>query len=632
MTMLFKEFIPGQQFLWRTRVVELDAILSPSQASVRDRATGCLREAPLAELEVLPTPDAAANDPTRVAQDRWDEAKRRTHALLPYTECGYLAQADARRLAQALKLSERQLRREFARLRASPSIRTLVAESPGPRQQTRTYLNEKQEEAMRLTIERYYLVRQPKRVSDLMDSLRALCKQRGCLLPSESTVRRRIVQLDERLKLRKRQGRAAANQQYQARPGSFSAERPLEVVQIDHTRVDLAVNSDDCFRMCLGRPWLTVMIDIATRCILGFYLSFDAPSAVAVGVCLAHAVTPKAQWLEHLGLAGIDWPMYGKPRCIHTDNGKDFWSLALQRGCEEAGIKSVHRPPGGKHWGGHIERVIGTLMQRMHALPGTTFSNVAERGDYPSEQRATLTLAELREWLVLEIVRYHARVHKGLTTTPYRAWTNAHTDAQGLYRPPALIASPRNFLLQFLPSQSRTVRRGGVEFETLRYWHDGLAAYVGSTERQSVYYDPRDISHVYMHGSDGAWIELSAISQDLPPISLFEYRAYRMRCRDEQREPALDDLRAEAAHRQTQLVSLSMKKTRQAHRRNVFEKTRIRLSAESGTEKPGHTARSMTPPSDESIDPGEPLPIPEVESWETSFLNYSRRFHHDKTR
>src|SRR5690242_16472411 len=39
-----------------------------------------------------------------------------------------------------------------------------------------------------------------------------------------------------------------------------------------------------------------------------------------------------------------------------------------------------------------IERLMGTLMSRVHALPGTTFSNVVARGDYPAEQKAILTL------------------------------------------------------------------------------------------------------------------------------------------------------------------------------------------------------------------------------------------------
>jgi putative transposase len=88
---------------------------------------------------------------------------------------------------------------------------------------------------------------------------------------------------------------------------------------------------------------------------------------------------------------------------VHADNGADFKGEALRRGCEDYGIRIEFRPPGRAHFGGHIERPIGTLMQRVHTLPGTTYSNPLERGDYRSEKAACLTLKELEYWLTLEI-------------------------------------------------------------------------------------------------------------------------------------------------------------------------------------------------------------------------------------
>ncbi|MBW6299849.1 hypothetical protein KZ875_31930, partial [Pseudomonas aeruginosa] len=41
------------------------------------------------------------------------------------------------------------------------------------------------------------------------------------------------------------------------------------------------------------------------------------------------------------------------------------------------------RPLGQPHYGGIVERIIGTAMQMIHdELPGTTFSNPDQRGDY----------------------------------------------------------------------------------------------------------------------------------------------------------------------------------------------------------------------------------------------------------
>jgi putative transposase len=80
---------------------------------------------------------------------------------------------------------------------------------------------------------------------------------------------------------------------------------------------------------------------------------------------------------------------------IHVDNAKEFHSQALLRGCQEYGITLEHRPRRQPHFGGHIERVIGTMMGAVHLLPGATFSNSQEKGDYDSEGRSVLTLPEL---------------------------------------------------------------------------------------------------------------------------------------------------------------------------------------------------------------------------------------------
>jgi len=46
------------------------------------------------------------------------------------------------------------------------------------------------------------------------------------------------------------------------------------------------------------------------------------------------------------------------------------------------GINLIHRPVARPHYGGQIERPIGTMMGAVHFLPGSTSSVVASRGDY----------------------------------------------------------------------------------------------------------------------------------------------------------------------------------------------------------------------------------------------------------
>ena len=92
--------------------------------------------------------------------------------------------------------------------------------------------------------------------------------------------------------------------------------------------------------------------------------------------------------------------------------------MHLQRGAEEYGIALIHRPVATPHYGGHIERLIGTMMGAVHLLPGTTFGDIELRGDYDSLANRAMTLDELEQWLALRDYSLPCR-------SPRRAWDSA---------------------------------------------------------------------------------------------------------------------------------------------------------------------------------------------------------------
>ena len=71
----------------------------------------------------------------------------------------------------------------------------------------------------------------------------------------------------------------------------------MDAVQIDHTPMDIVV-VDDLYRQPLGKPYLTLVTDVVTRCILGFVISFVPPGAGTVSLCMTLIVSPKAAWLK----------------------------------------------------------------------------------------------------------------------------------------------------------------------------------------------------------------------------------------------------------------------------------------------------------------------------------------------
>jgi len=97
---------------------------------------------------------------------------------------------------------------------------------------------------------------------------------------------------------------------------------PLERVECDHTMLDLMIVDTET-RLPLGRPWLTVTLDVYSRIVHGIYLSFYHPSYPSVMYCLRHAINPKDYVRNHYPEIKNDWPVHGLPELLVVDKGTD---------------------------------------------------------------------------------------------------------------------------------------------------------------------------------------------------------------------------------------------------------------------------------------------------------------------
>ncbi len=500
------DFVPGTVCAYGDRVVQIDGLDSLAHASVRDMANGRMLRVEMAKLRALPSA-SKQQEIGYVPELEWKRASALARALLALPAEGRLAREDLEPIAKKHELSIRQIQRLRKKLRKEARASALVR-SPGGQPKGLSRLPEKVHQVINHVILKFYFRRERPAKAEVVERARSVCRRLGLPPPSKNAVLRRIdshVGYEADIK---RLGRKVANQLWKPRPGHLRAMAPLELIQIDHTRVDVMVVSEDR-QSVLGRPWITLAIDVCSRVVLGMYLSMDAPSSVSVSLCIEHAVLPKPEDAQDGGL----WPVYGKPGCILVDNGKDLRAEALKRGCEEHGIDLQWRPVRTPHYGAHIERLNGTLMRLCHLLPGTTFSNPREKGDYDSEARATMTLSELKDWLVEKIGRfYHVRRHRALGMPPIVAWQQAFTNEQGELKPPPLVADPQSFRVDFLPYEFRRVNRTGIELHGSRYWHPDLTPLIRNPESTMVRYDPRSPQTVWVRTPDGRLVEAPAIA------------------------------------------------------------------------------------------------------------------------
>lgn len=498
--------LPGERCVYDQKLVQMDRMDNHSYAFVKECATGIERRAHVAQLKPLPK-KSQGGELTEPDEAEWERCSRVATALNHIRTEGRVPRTAMLKAAERCGVSLRTMQRYKARYSQCQSVSGLNRKKRG-RQEGTVALPQATHEAVMHVIRKHYLRRERPSMTYAVERAQALCRKLGIPVPSRKAVVRRIHRLDAYRTQVARHGSKAAKQKLQPRPGALEVSAPMEMVQMDHTVVDLMVWTDDT-RARAKRPWITLAIDVYSRCVVGFYLTFDAPNATSVSMCIENMVLPKDEDLEQPGY----WPMYGLPKVLHVDNGKDLTSMALQRGCAEHMIEIQWRPIATPHYGAHIERLNGTLMRLCHLLPGTTMSNIAQRGDYKSEENAKFTLEELRLWLLEKICRYyHLNKHRGIgNTSPLLKWEEGMRDAMGNPLPPKTVADPENFRVNFLPMETRKVHRYGFWLKNSRYWHADLIPYI-CLRHVVVHFDPRALGSVWLRRDDGTLLEVPAVA------------------------------------------------------------------------------------------------------------------------
>lgn len=522
-------------------------------------------------------------DINEVSDDDWKKAHERYIAIKPLLNSTSIT-LDER--ASEVDVSARTLRRWRDAYLSANSIAALIDRKSG-RRKGDNQLKPHVEKLIQDVINEHFLsIQRPTEESTIREVLKR-CYELGIDKPGKNTIRRRISQISEKSYLRGRGFRKKAKQKFTPKPGMFpGADYPLSVIQIDHTPADIIL-VDDKHRKPIGRPYITLAIDVYSRMVTGYYISLDPPSVTSVGMCLSRSILPKTELLLEHGITDASWDVFGFPTKIHVDNGADFRAESLRKSCMFHGIELEFRPVARPEFGGHIERLIGNVMQKVHELPGTTFSNIKEKDTYDSEKNASMTLAEFEQWVLTYITKvYHETTHSGLETTPNEKWKigifgNDYEVGTGL---PAIPSDPQTLTLDFMPSLERTIQRYGVKIDGLIYYDPCLNSFVNELEDKSSQkktkfifrQDPRDISYVWFFDPlIKSYFSVPLANQAIPAMSLWEYKFLKRRVK-ESSGTVNDELIYRAWDDMKSIVSESQSITKSERRKEQRRKSHIK--------------------------------------------------------
>lgn len=273
-------------------------------------------------------------------------------------------------------------------------------------------------------------------------------------------------------------------------------DRPLSIVHIDHTQLDIELRCSTTLRN-LGRPWLTMLIDAYSRRILAVYLTFDAPSYRS---CM-------------MGLRLIVQRCGRFPQAVVVDGGKEFHSVYFDTLLARYHCIKKTRPAAKPRFGSVIERLFGvTNTEFVYNLLGNTQASKQPRQltkAIDPKRQAVWTLGELYTYLMEWAYQvYDQNEHPALGMTPREAYLSGLTRAgerEHLY-----IPYSEAFLMATLPSTKKglaLIQPGkGIKINYLYYWSDAFRNPEVERTQVPVRYDPFDIGVAYAY-LQGRWVK-----------------------------------------------------------------------------------------------------------------------------
>ncbi|KNY31071.1 transposase [Agrobacterium genomosp. 3 str. CIP 111-78] len=535
-----------------------------------------------------------------ISKEQWLTARRIAAELDKVFDGSGPRQAAIARAAMALHLSTRQVYNLAARYRVDRTVTVLLPRAANTRQKR---LVAKIEDIIGATLREQWLILEAPPLAPVVAEIQARCEEAGLKPPSYVTIARRIPALFAPEEIaRKRSANPKHLLRLKPRPGYIHAAHALDVCQIDHTPADInfveVVNGGGLF---VGRPYLTIVTDVATRAILGFCLTLEKPSVLSVALSLAQAMCPKEAWLAARNLSHA-WPMLGRPRLLVTDSAKEFKGYAFERGCDDYGIRVRYRDRGRVHHGGVVERLLGKLNALLTTYPGSSGRSVTDRDEYPSQHRACLSFADLERCVALAVIDHNCQENLKTLKVPLTEWQR---DSATL---PRFDDDPQRVLLSFLPGAERQLSPQGVSMFAMHYYSSWLGTLVPQRDRLGkleVRYDPRDISHIYVRDPDTRQFRpVERRDGNLASLTLWEYEAERTRRRNANRRSPVEKV---VFRREIAAIADAAKPSKRQLR------DAVRFAQAAGAAKPFEALRPQPP--DRAVHPSRQKRSLPIEDW-----------------
>jgi putative transposase len=216
-----------------------------------------------------------------------------------------------------------------------------------------------------------------------------------------------------------------------------------------------------------------------------------------------------------------------------------------------------------------VERFFRTKAEGViHTLPGTTFRNIFQRGDYQSAQQACIFVDDIDRVANIFMIDYYAqRFHRGLKGMPARRWEAMIRN--GFF--PCLPANLEELTILLCPYVRRCVWHYGVDFEGLRYNTPDLVYLRTELKgaQTKVKYDPGDLSQIYVQNpfDEDKYITVPSLDPDYTQdLSLWKHKVVKRVARQHEDEADLPAL-WRARQKIQEIIQAGLERKKMTHRK-----------------------------------------------------------------
>lgn len=431
-------------------------------------------------------------------------------------------------------------------------------------------------EDLRKVIRQEYLQPHKPKASHVYKKITTYCKLMNITAPSRASVGRFIADMKKSepdLVCLARDGTEQYNKDFMVKAVREIPKYANQIWEGDHHRLDAFIS----YKGKPVRPWLTIWYDPATGTVRGYTIAIQA-NGETINLAFRHGALKKQLpqfktsevsdvllrtvarlgWLpdELESLSGWETPVYGLPREIYIDNGKDY-QASFKKGLKHSGwdyseqiqtlskslnFETTYCTPYSPWAKGHCERFFGTLTDQFSRyLPGYCGSDNKSRPAGLNEKKMAekgelLTLDEVYMLLEFKIHFYHSDENSSLGMSPYQKVEEtplARTD----------MPDERTLDLCLMDAATAKVQTSGIERFGSRgkprwYYNDLLTPYV-KTE-VVVRWDPSRIGEllVFEPGVGGKYI-CTAINREALKFGLAQEDIKELRQKQARRRKEL---------------------------------------------------------------------------------------------